>query len=93
VGCDVAIRDLQNRPELNGQVGEVLSRDANTGRYGVRLKAKPESAPLAMRPMHLKPVGSAHHSDLEEASGVVISALRMAQMTSYKTRVGGLPFF
>ena len=92
VGCDVAIRDLQSRPELNGQVGEVLSRDANTGRYGVRLKAKPESAPLAMRPINLKPVGSAHHSDLGEASGVIISALRMAQMTSYKTRVGGLPF-
>jgi hypothetical protein len=94
VGYDVKIRDLKSKPELNGQLGAVLSRDAKNGRYGVRLKAKPETAPLAVRPINLQPLGGAKvlHDELEEASGVVISALRMAQMTSYKTLVGGIPF-
>ena len=36
-GAAVELRDLVSRKELNGIIGRVLKRDANTGRYGVRL--------------------------------------------------------
>jgi len=38
--CDVKVVGIESQPELNGQVGQVLSYSDSTGRYSVKLRQK-----------------------------------------------------
>ena len=60
IGSIVKIEGLQSKPELHGATGVVLSKDAASGRFAVRVTALPDgSAPEAtygkVLEMKLKP--------------------------------------
>jgi hypothetical protein len=58
-GDRIRVTSLRSRPELNGAVGNLLKRDASSGRWGVRLE---DGELLRVRPENLTPAPPDDHA-------------------------------
>ncbi|EOD40786.1 hypothetical protein EMIHUDRAFT_260035, partial [Emiliania huxleyi CCMP1516] len=72
VGSTVEIRSLVSRPSMNGKVGVVVSANASTGRFGVRVAG--EAKALALRPAMQWPANLQPAAEAVEVGRLILKA-------------------
>ena len=89
LGTRVRLVGLTNRPELNGQCGEVLSWDSASGRAGVKLDNE-AARPIKVKPANLQPVGGEDDPGVGAPDDSTPATFHPNIMFTYPARVLGV---